>query len=450
MLEQVRFTFTIKLFSFTHVGDGRNFTSDKVKTEKGESIKIAAIQRGRNNLPVIEAASIRGSIRAHLNTFEESRLAQELFGPEDIDKKPESDGAMRLHAGYLENAEEQKKKTFLLPYWNELENRPCSFMLPGIRIDRDSGVVEEHLLYQVEMLPDGCCFRFTGTFLGNENQFVEQAGAMFGLLAAEEGFEVGATTGYGNGRARLLAESVSYETRNYNAAEKKFLICNKVLTITPVKASGEPFTIQLTCLGPYFVLDPVRAKKDKTGNNSPDMLALMRDDCSPVFSGKMLLQDLRRRSAWLESRQWLENNAYDYDNWKPCDDVDRHLKNDESPASLTRTERLFGVTGWGKRVRVNDVAVDWQKAVHRAQGLKLDIFTQAPIDGALIEYQVPAGLAVKVSLRLEKTGLEAGDAEHFRDVLCDLASGTQRPRYCHTTGSGYGAFTAVVGNGGGV
>lgn len=446
MLQQVRFRFVIKLMSFTHAGDGRQF-DDGVKKKDGGAAQVQSIQRGKDRLPVIEASSMRGAMKAQLKQYGHHALAESLFGKDDIDEVG-ADGCLRLHTGFLENRTEMEKWPLMLPYWNSLKDRPFSFVLPGIRIDRDRGSVEKSYLYHLEMLPDGCRFAFSGTFLGTEDEFELEVGCLCKLLALSDGFELGGAAGYGFGRARLDKDSVEYEARMYNPAKKDFDLSKGRLDIRSLADEEETYVISLKSDGPYFILDPYRAQKDKDG---PDMLALMRDGDTPVFLGKMLLQDLRRRSAWLDQCDWLENNHFDYQNLPVLDNPDKHLKKDEDPAAtLTTTERLFGVAGWGKRVRVTGIELTWDRKCHEAQGIKLDVFTQAPIDSALIGYNVPAGLSVKIRLKLDEAGLETADKTHFEKVLQDLNAPCRQPRYGHATGTGYGRFVCSIEQSGGV
>lgn len=433
MLEQVRFTFVIELLSFTHVGDGRMFKADFIPKKDGDDHpQVLSIQRGKDDAPVIEGASIRGALRAHLVDRGLTELATELFGEEDVERTTGSDGKLRLHAGELINANTLEGGN--LPYWNR---RPCAFILPGVRIHLDTGAAQDKYFYHMEMLPDGCRFQFSGTFLGDLASFEELCGPLFAAMA--NGFSLGGKSGHGIGRAKLVEDSVHYEALSYNPRNKAFDKTSGTLSVMPAGQDDAEWTITLCCDGPFFIMDPARAEKDKNG---PDMLALMRDEDTPVFTGTAFLQELRRRAAWLESIKSVKGGRYDK---IVLDDPDRHLKPEEEPEGLTRTQRLFGVPGWGKRVRIVGIDVHWKKRCHKAQGIKLDVFTQAPIDGALIEYEVPADIGVTVRLKLDRTGLAPGDEKFFKQVLDDLRHGVRAPRYGHATGVGFGAFRVEDG-----
>ena len=189
MLQQVRFKFTIELISFTHVGDGRQF-SDSVCKKDETSAEVQSIQRGKNNLPVIEASSVRGAMKVHLKQYGQYALAESLFGKDEIESVG-GDGCLRLHTGVLANRAEMEKWLLMLPFWNKLQGRPFSFVLPGIRIDRPitaaTGAVATTRVQCAELRADAVTaidFHTIGLLLGM--MLVVDAGAEVGASLVRE------------------------------------------------------------------------------------------------------------------------------------------------------------------------------------------------------------------------------------------------------------------------
>jgi hypothetical protein len=452
MLDQVRFSFHINLLSPTHAGDGgaemlAGFHREGV-TGDGAAIMVQTVQRDNESMPAIEASSLRGAIKAHLRDCAEADAAELLFGSDEITGTPGGEGMVRLHAGFLANRDELVAQTLYWPYWQAPDPalpRSATFVQIGNRHHADAGAVQKKFLYSLEMLPDTARFRFTGTFLGTGPSFDALAVPMFERLAQAKGFAIGGAQGYGTGRARLHG-CVDVSRRSYDAIGKRFAIANRSIPVSASSsgAAATQYALTLRCEGPFLHQDPTKSAW-ALNDEKPDYAALLKDAASPVFSGKALLQHLRRRSVWIELCNAICRAGYDYSSdGLPGNDLDRQLREDESERDLEITQRLFGVAGWGKRVRIVAVEVDWpDRHMHRSQGISLDAMTQGPIDGAQLEIAVPAGIDVSVVLELVGDGLLNGDHKHFENVLADIKRPHRRPRVGHAAGTGFGAFVVA-------
>ena len=250
-----------------------------------------------------------------------------------------------------------------LPYWDKSR---LSFVLTGNRNDEDLGSVKEKFLYLTEMLPANISFDCECVLLGSREE-LEFSGLVeaFGVMASAEGFTLGATTGYGDGRFALDNESVKiretrYDFDKFDVVEGEF----EKLDIEPLDA-GAPVAISLIleCPGPFLILDPQRRETDeRKGNNLPDMMELRIDASTPVLTGKAVTQILRQISAWLAAQNSISGNGFDYSK-SLLDNKDQQLR-DSNPTSLTSTQRLFGIAGWGKTLSVHKITLQKQHHLH--------------------------------------------------------------------------------------
>lgn len=225
---------------------------------------------------------------------------------------------------------------------------------------------------------------------------------------------------------------------------------------TPTANAKKPeLTLRLTCPGAFLHADPDHLWHEQNGKWSKsdgkkqaDLIPLQRADNDAVLSGKSVMQHLRSRSAWIECLRHLEKNGYDYDDPKmPVDNPDRLLSRNEGAETLTITQRLFGAGGWAKTLRVTRAKVIRQSDFMSVQGIKLDRFTQGPIDGALLDLRVANNLDAEVWLNFRqdryKDGLERyldRDIRHLRALLDELGARDAVMRLGHGSARGMGWF----------
>jgi CRISPR/Cas system CSM-associated protein Csm3 (group 7 of RAMP superfamily) len=453
MLEQYHIRFDIKLLADTHVGNGEMQDLRELRlhmvSNGGETMPVRCIQRGADELPVIEGSSLRGAFRRMAGDAE-----VKLFGPEQVsDMGDGTTGALWVYAATWKSVDETACN--LLPHWCADSK---SFILAGSRMDRETGAHEHGLLYSVEYLP-------LGTTLGCQ-MVLEGSGEakllktfclpLLRSLAAEEGFGLGAERGYGNGRARLLPDTLKIERHRYDAAKKDFVTELSNEKIKPANRSQTLLSrsLDMQCTGPFFISETTR--KGQNGDDA-DFLPLARAADQPILTGKAVLQELRRRTAWCEVQNWLNDatNGYKYDD-APIDDPDRVLGVGQSAAGLSATQRVFGVTGWGKVLRIKSVSLTPSGQSYHAQGIQLDVFTQSPMDGALLTYSVPADLKAQVEFEFDNSryrdelqALLSSDLGLLDQALATMTLKGAQPGYGHGTTSGFGAFgNCVIGFGG--
>jgi RAMP superfamily len=456
MIDQWHISFEVKLLSSAHVGSGalapiadvrRDHAHLKIfrqqsSVEGAESRGLVAlVQRDFEGKPVIEASSLRGAMRALSGVH-----AEFLFGPETVGEENDWTGALWLNAGRFQRLEDAGPPS-QLPFWDADKS---TYILTGNRIDRESGAEEDGLLYMTEYSPAGTVFRFGIVFEGTREQVEARCLPVFARMATKDGFLMGRERGYGTGRAQLSEGKLAISGKSYNASIREFeTISDFTPDLEKVDRSSDQMQLRLTlrCQGPFFIQDPYRKQHEK----SADMLALGTNEF-PVLTGKAVLQELRRRTAWIECIEWLSdpNNKYDYEK-APNDDPDFLLKPDAPVSSLpTAAQRLFGVAGWGKIVRIHSVSDDAASQVYKAHALKLDAFTQAPIDGALIEYDVPADVSATIVIEVDFARYRGGieqfqnhDLGLLRRAILSMREAGRSPGYGHAASNGFGNFSVV-------
>lgn len=485
MLNRWTIRFTLKLTSPTHVGDGRKIplselraenstelsiwngsarasdeaveTSGYVRTVQRGVIEVESQHSGRQYKPVliIEASSLRGAFRSIAG-----ENADYLFGPEQIDEGNTASGAIWVNAAFAATSdvadyrmsEEELKAAKSMPFWS---NEEQTYILTGNRIDRDTGTVEDGHLYLTEFVPAGFCFKAELVFEGDKDELISRCIPLLQEISHARNLQFGSGQSLGMGAAIILPDSLQIEMCAYDPLNQSFETesFDRNLEVSDNSKSFD-FALEMECEGPFFIQDPyARTKGEYPENNEvPDMLPL-GGKTHPLLGTKAVLQELRKRTAWLETIEWLEdaNNSFNYQA-APFDDMSKVLTAKQDPkGGLTRTERLFGVTGWGKVVEIFQIEAATASAVYHGHGLQIDTFTQAPMDGALVEFDVPAQVSAKFGIRLARERYAGGlagelqaDFALLERAVKSLAQPHRAPSYGHSTRTGFGLFRVNV------
>lgn len=474
LLDYCLFNFELELISDTHVGDGSTAplkelccTSDSRKQafdrlrqiagEQGFEGTTRLLSRDKDRRPVIEATSLRGALRSALLEYDQE-LARKLLGYEDLTSRktanPEDSGRLWIFGGKLTLLSEPGACE-RLPFWAPNE---YSFIMTGNARDRDLGAVRHGMLYATEYLPAGLRFSYEVVFRGTRDEFEDMVPAFFDLLSSEGALEIGGQTGYGNGRVRVVDSAVDVEYHYYDVRVSGF---GKPEHFSFTIGAGECqtsastekcsyYSLDLKCPGPFFIVDPSvdEQRGDGGSDEKIDHHVLHRARNEPYLSGKAVLQALRSAAARLELEEALEESGpgqFDYDNLAlKADDPFRHVTRYEDVK--TRTARLFGQPGWGKRVKVDSMSrMNSDELSYEAESIQLDSFTQAPIDGALLSFRADANVKFQVQVRFDGRRYPEGE-EGTRDqdqAFLERVIGRATEdglELGHSVGSGFGWF----------
>ena len=125
------------------------------------------------------------------------------------------------------------------------------------------------------------------------------------------------------------------------------------------------------------------------------------------------------------------------------DDRFRVLADNVDPGMLTRTERLFGVTGWRGLVRLGDVALKGGKRMSAKgdgiAGISLDRFSGAVLDDRLFFGDAWTGLTLTFTIGLEPNRHSGERDEALFDALIAEIQG-EGMQLGHGTNRGFGWF----------
>jgi len=153
--------------------------------------------------------------------------------------------------------------------------------------------------------------------------------------------------------------------------------------------------LDLTCPGPFAILDgsfQPEKRSETEAKKGPNARAQTITGDMPLILGSSLSGALRARAVWLENLR-------------------RHQAGLSLSGDSASIERLFGTTGFRGLLLLEDLTL------HQAQSkpftsVKLDRFSGAPIDNALVTVQAFTGVQLRAVLAFEnRTGQEEGDQD---------------------------------------
>ena len=428
MLEQIHFKGRLELLSPLHAGTGEFTPLGEIGVIDQEKLPAAAsadeappeqlvarVARDDKGLPCIPVASLKGCLLSACRqaVIDSGQLA-ELFG-EISDHTDESGRMGRLLLG-LARADEQSIEDIGQPDLPHYDAARASYLLPRVSIDRDRGTAKEHHLFMQELVPAGVRFCFSGIYLGCVDDFKEEALPVLAVLVRPEGVSLGKGQGLGQGRLRLEPESLKAERIYFDP----WKFCKErhpleVKLVPAADAAGQTYQLTLKCEGPFLITDPSRAGK-KGDAQDPAIKALQEAEGKPLLLPSSLLGVLRSKMAW---RQALKSDV-GIDEATQIDDPDRKPSSWADPGELTVTERLFGVTGWRKLLKVKAIELKGKPQTVQITSVALDRFTQGPIDGALFTTEAYLGVEYQIVLELESRGGRGAKNEDDKAAWEDL------------------------------
>lgn len=427
LLEQITIRGQLEALTPLHVGTGefcalREIVDQETlpKHIKDDQAKldslVAMVARDVNEKPCIPATTLKGCLRSACRQSDmEEEVLKKLFGEiHDEEQSSGEIGALRFRlANFVQMAPSDSKAAVTLPYYSP---QRASYILTRVAIDRHTGTAQDKKLFNQEMVPKGALFSFRLDFAGNKKDFEDDALRVLNLLAGSRGVALGKGQGLGQGQVRLKPETVTWE-RTYFDPDKfsKKLDTSFTIPIEPEEtlASQVAYVLRLECDGPYLTSDPFRAG-EKENPGDPSIQALQSEEGQPLLLPSSLLGVLRSKMAWQQALA-LGRQVTEEEYRRDVDDPERKT-GWASPADLTPTERLFGVTGWRKLVRVEYLELKGRRGTCDATSVALDRFTGGPLDGALFTTHAYHGVEFEVKLGLEKRGHQK-DEEAFRELM---------------------------------
>lgn len=410
---------TLRVLSPLHIGSGR-----KGKLEAGPAsenpdseFSTGFVLMDDNGLPYIPGSSLKGVLR---------RLSAEpaiLFGPESGRETPASGKVIFWTAFHRSGAAVRGR----IPYGDARQNGRVRtnresdlFIESQTAIDGGTGVAERSRLFHNEQILPGTEFAFRITLKAKLGTEAEDAAAkvdlaaILGKLCAPEGVGFGRNTRQGNGRLRLLLETVTEEHFSLRGPIKLAIPFwpTKIATATRAEASGWACKLTLRGTGPFLIADSTPRPKAPPGEARQIVGLADFANGGARLTGASLLGALRAKFFWEQALRSPEET----------DDRDKSFTTLDA---LSTTERLFGVTGWRGRVSLEGIKLIGAPKLQKIMSVRLDRFSGAPIDNALFGTEAWVDPRFEVSLALEgRKGLSEDeqillkdDDKHFLDFL---------------------------------
>lgn len=428
--ERLDFTLQLELLSDLHIGDGNGATLSELRKiserteEKSIDPPIATLGRDDAESPFLPPTSIKGTMR-DLISSEASRL---LFGekPDSSQDVAGSSGRLIQWGGRL--IKDSHQKGLLLPYWDECRQ---SFIQTHVGIDTDTGTADDGKLFFREYIPRGLQFAIDFCWLGTWEEFGVEVLPLFNRMARPDGFSLGAASGAGFGKVRLVNIENELEGKRtfFKDAEDSFPNVDEEVKCFKIEPDEPPdlLTLTLSCEGPFFIADPRRQGKD---GDHIDTRTFQRDASVAELLGTSLIGVMRSRAHWLQ--QTRMGQAADV----------RDKKYDPKMAGpLSPCQGLFGVNGSAKKLRIAEIRqVYCHSPVHVYPGIQLDDFTQAGILGAVFFVEAPGNLQFEVKLErgTSKRTLEPMESELLELLIEDAVE--MGWEIGHSSGVGFGWF----------
>ena len=407
-----RFSGSLLLESDLHIGDG---DADGNR---------ATFVRDEEGNPTIPGSTLKGALRACFDP----ETAGKLFGT----AKDDGTGNMGRLIFYAARLRSGTADPGDLP-----AGEPGMARAAHVAIDRARGGAEARKLFEIEMAPAGARFDFEAVALAAPADVEDDIRTALAPLAT--GLALGRGTGRGNGRLRLDPESVGVVRRRLDISGNTPRIIEDApqdLAIPTVSRGAPGERLSFFCPGPYLSRNPEESRspeEDATGGRDNILFSLRRSGATPVLWPESLYGVLRRRCAWIARTDATADG----------DDRFRVLSDREGPEALTRTERLFGVSGWRGLVRLSDMALSGGLRMSAdgqgIAGIAIDRLSGAVLDGKLFFGDAWTGVTLTFTLGLDPSRcLDAGDQALFAALVAEIQ--LEGLQVGHGTNRGFGWF----------
>lgn len=413
-----------EVLSPIHVGSGEfrpplkgEFRADS--GEDGESGEIATVMKDVAGKPYIPGSTLKGVLRAEFD------LAERLFGPAKIEsgETPKS-GILTFWNSYLKHSEDDQKA-------RHLDDRDGSqqkvglFVDTNISKDAEAGIVKKGLLFRKEKVLAGAVFSTAISVVDPLSEDLQQLAILLKSMCRESGLALGKGTRAGEGRVRLIEDTIKVEIRPVHAdwlhsSADEFL--KAFARAEPVVELEPAYMLHLACDGPFLIADPQRQRNEKE-KGSPQVGALLNyDGMGPRLTGETLLGALRARYEEFVDLGHLDSKIdVPDDGWLP----------------QTSTERLFGNTDWKGLVRIAKLKATKSPERKPITSVRIDRFSGAPVDNALFTTETWTGNGFELALAIDKRSrlseenvkVLAQDDRNFCDFIhhltCDIWGGLE-------------------------
>ncbi len=448
----------LEVVSALHIGAGFANT-DGVGDDV---VEIAAIMRGVSepdpitgevceNMPVLTPTGLKGAMRALLRGMKDT---DRLFGTEP------KDGGVGGAAGCLvvaaalvpQGAVGQGKR--LIPTRAEPEamrdERTGTYRAVRTAMDPAHGVPANRLLHSLDMVPAGTRFAFRLRLFGSNAEAADDVALLLATIQ-RDGLRLGRGRGDGQGLVRLSA---------FTAISRTSVQGRKLLTedladewskriAAKAEALGlreDVWSLELSSDEPFLVM----ASRDAS-NNLNKALRDWRGHAE--LPGSSLMGALRARAEWLRELRALRGTGLPDEAMLLAECFGMTAEQQKCRSFIRELAVRIGVaeptiTGFAGLLVVDSIEVA-PAATRILPSVKIDRFTQAPMDGALFETEAFVGPRISVRLRLRphpQSHRREALRSYINDLLSDLTNAGPRQGIVlgHGGNRGFGWFNAEV------
>lgn len=439
-----------------HLGNG----------EAGDFVDLALLRDALSGAPLLPGTSLAGGLRDF--------LCDHLLGDRKLERDLSGD-IVRLFGGTREDPNGEQSPLIV---FDSIGIADRSEIRDGVRIDPDSATAAEHLKFDMELWPAGTQFPIRLDLLVPEAlSDVDEARLAALLASATEAFSsgnirLGARVRRGFGRCRLTdpkarrfdltkregwvewltsgTDAAHATTGSVEASQSDAThVTTSSATVsqsvgTAVQGAWEPAQAELIrqhidglkkqCRLSTLTLDiPIRfsggllIRSPQASATGPDVRHLTSNE-KPVLSGTSLAGTLRQRA--LRIAHFVRCDKGDHEEW-----VHRLFGRATKLAGMSDNQCALSQSGQGRqekkskdqlgheasRVIVDEVPLDETKSTAlQVARIKIDRFTQAPVDGALLEEEVIYGAHTTLRLTLRLPGIAGNAPSPYANALCGL------------------------------
>jgi CRISPR/Cas system CSM-associated protein Csm3 (group 7 of RAMP superfamily) len=387
--DRLEITGWLEVVTPLHIGSGHSSPDSRLPAnDQGAFPETRDLLVDGSGAPYIPGSSIKGVLKALVAG---QAGADKLFGSSHGDDDGHM-GALTLYGATFASP----ATSSTLPYF---ENRHATGIVARTAIDADTGTAKDNQLFHEKKVAAGARFAFKACIDAQHEQTL--LGPL--LKSMHDGFSLGADTGTGSGRVRLV--EARFEVYGIDPVEGTWVRKHAAPTLNlasfgPLPPTGRRIQFTLQCDGPYIVNDAAWQHEldqmDKQARKAlPKLKALgwRGDEPKCELPGTSLKGVLRSRSLFLER----------------CAGGDSAL-----------TDRLFGTPDSAAALQMRRIDCTNTPTRTVQTSVKLDRFSAAPIETALYSAECWVGAEFAISLCHELDDDSAACA-HLKRLLQDVA-----------------------------
>jgi len=449
-----------------HIGAGFD---QAAPTKDHPDARVAPVLLGDGSLPVITSTGLKGAMRALVGDWRHElgpneRGGDRLFGlaPNKQTDTGGRAGCLIPSAALLQEPAGVEQR--VEPAAMRSEKRG-SYHAVRTAIDGAAGVPKDHLLFTAEMVAPGAKFKFRLRLQGDPDGLsrtvLDGTASLLGTLQ-KNGLRLG--RGRGDGQGLVILEPTVAVTKIWVQGHK-VETCdaskdwNKLIQDAPIfEEAGRVYTLKLSSLEPFLVMasrpEPDQLRSDEPGNENR---ALRYDANTPDLPGTSLMGALRARAEWLLRLRALRHESMANEDLLLAEAFGLTADEQRDEAFLHRFAQHIGkpepeITGFAGLLTIERILMD-QAVPKKISSVKLDRFTQSPMDTALFVTEAFLQPSGTVRLRLRERARLESDHHALQQYVEALLNDVTRegPRQGlmlgHGSNRGFGWFDVAEADG---